>query len=143
MLSCFLCTLLPSAKHDTLHHQLPLNIYELLADEINAMMEVDVLCKLSDLSVKDEGEGEDEEDEAINSKRESVSFDEVNALAVQLKSLQVQASELGEDCHTVYLALGDASNSIWSIYRKQQNIKKAKKINTAKQTSMKHFLKNK
>jgi len=60
-----------------------------------------------------------------------------------LKSLQVQASELGEDYHTVYLALGDASNSIWSIYRKQQNIKKAKKESTAQQTSMKHFLKKK
>ena len=35
--------------------------HELLADEINAMMEVDVLCKLRDLSVEDE-------DEAINSK---------------------------------------------------------------------------
>ena len=115
--------------------------HELLADEINAMMEVDVLCKLSDLSVKDEGEGEDEEDEAINSKREPVSFDEVNALAVQLKSLQVQASELGKDYHAVYLALGNASNSIWSIYHKQQNTKKAKKQSTAKQTSMKHFLK--
>ncbi len=79
--------------------------HELLADEINAMMEVDVLCKLTDLSVQDEGEGEVEEDEAINSKRESVSFDEVNALAVQLKSLQLQASELGEDYHAVYSLL--------------------------------------
>ena len=117
--------------------------HELLADEINAMMEVDVLCKLKDLSLQDEGEGEDEEDEAINSKREPVSFDEVNALAVQLKSLQVQASELGKDYHVVHLALGDASNSIWSIYHKQQNIKRAKKQSTAIQTSMKHFLKNK
>ena len=117
--------------------------HELLADEINTMMEVDVLCKLSDLSVKDEGEREDEEDEAINSKREPLSFDEVHVIAVQLKSLQVQASELGKDYHTVYLALGDASNSIWSIYHKQQNIKKAKKQSTAKQISMKHFLKNK
>ena len=81
--------------------------------------------------------------EEINSKREPVSFDEVNALVVQLKSLQVQASELGKDYHTVYLALGDASNTIWSIYRKQRNIKKEKKQSTAKQTSMQHFLKNK
>ncbi len=88
-----------------------------------------------------EGEGEDEEDGAINSKREPVSFDEVNALVVQLKSLQVQAIELGKEYHAVYLALGDASNSIWSIYCKHQNIKKAKKQSTAKQTSMKHFLK--
>jgi len=58
-------------------------------------------------------------------------------LAVQLKSLQVQAIELGKDNHTVYLALGDASNSIWSIYCNQQNIKNAKKQSTAKQTSMK------
>ena len=112
MLSCFLITLLPSTKHDILHHQLPLNIHELLADEINAMMEVDVLCKLRDLSVQDEGEGEDEEDEVINSKKEPVAYDEVNALVVQLKSLQVQASELGNDYHAVYLALGEASNSI-------------------------------
>ncbi len=41
--------------------------HELLADEINAMMEVDV---------KDKEEGEDEEDEAINSKKEPVLFDE-------------------------------------------------------------------
>ena len=61
--------------------------HELLADEINAMMEVDVLCKLSNLSVKEEGEGEAEEDEAIKSKRDPVSFDEVNALVVQLESL--------------------------------------------------------
>ena len=107
------------------------------------MMEVDVLCKLRDLSVQDEREGEDEKDEATNSKRESVSFDEVNTLAVQLKSLQVQASELGEEYNGLYLAICDASNSIWSIYRKQQNIKKEKKQSTAKQTSMKHFLKNK
>ena len=93
--------------------------------------------------MQDEGEGEDEENEAINSKREPVSFDEDNALAVQLKSLWVEASETGKDYHAVYLALGDASNSIWSIYHKQQNIKKAKKQSTAKQTSMKHFLKNK
>jgi len=71
------------------------------------------------------------------------SFDEVKALAVQLKSQQVQASELGKDYHTVYLALGDASNSIWSIYHKQQNIETTKKQSTAKQTTMKHFLKNK
>ena len=120
---------------------------ELLADEINAMMEVDVLCKLRDVSLEDVGEGEDEEDEAIISEREPVYFDEVNALAVQLKSLQVQASELGKDYHyhTVYLALGDVSNSNWLIYCKQQNIKNAKKQSTAKQTSItiKHFLKNK
>ena len=42
--------------------------HELLADEINAMMEVDVLCKLRDLSVQDEGEGEDEGVEAITAK---------------------------------------------------------------------------
>ena len=53
-----------------------------MADEINAMMEVDVLCKLKDLSVQDEGEGEYEEEEEINSKREPVSFDEVNAIVV-------------------------------------------------------------
>ena len=77
--------------------------------------------------MQDEGEEEEKEDEAINSKREPVSFDEVNALVVQLKSLQVQAIELGKEYHAVYLALGDVSNSICSIYCKHQNIKKAKK----------------
>ena len=39
--------------------------------------------------------------------REPVTFDEVNALAVQFKSLQVQISQLGGEYHAVALVIGN------------------------------------
>ena len=53
--------------------------------------------------------------------KEPVTFDEVDNLAVQLKTLQVQIGALGGDYHAVSLAVSDAYDNLWSIYRKNKN----------------------
>jgi hypothetical protein len=109
-----------------------------MADEINKMMEVDVLCKLRELEVDDNDKVEDEdvEEEPCNA-RVPVTFEKGNGLAAQLKSLQVQASELGEEYHEAALVLNDASDHLWSACHKNHN---AKVLYMARQSSMSAFI---
>ena len=96
------------------------------ADQINKMIEVYVLCKLRELEVDNKDEDVDVEEEPCNS-REPVTIEAVNGLVAQLKSLQVQASEIGGECHAAALALKDTSDHLWSAYYKNHNSKVAKK----------------
>jgi hypothetical protein len=52
--------------------------------------------------------------------REPVNSDDVNALAVQLKSLQVHIRQLGGEYHAVALAMVNYDDLL-SIYRKNEN----------------------
>ena len=87
----------------------------LLAAQIEELMDLEVLCKLKKASI------EDEEDRP----REPVTFDELNESAIQLKTLQVQIDALGGEYHAVTLAVSDAYDDLLSIYRKNKNKEKS------------------
>ena len=60
-----------------------------------------------------ENDNDDEEDALEDDTREeSVTFDEVNNLAVQLKTLQVQIGTLGGEYHAASLAVSDAYDNL-------------------------------
>jgi hypothetical protein len=110
----------------------------LLAEEVNQLMDLEVLCNLKQLSI--ENDNDDEEDALEeDTRKEPVTFDEVNNLAVQLKTLQVQLGTLGGEYHAASLAVSDAYDNLWSIYRKNKNKEIAKKQKVTNQTSIKAF----
>jgi hypothetical protein len=82
----------------------------------------------------------DEEDALEDdTRKEPVTFDEVNNLAVQLKTLQVQIGTLGGEYHAASLAASDAYDNLWSIYCKNKNKEISKKQKATNQTSIKAF----
>ena len=94
-----------------------------LAEEIVQLMELDVLCQLKEMLIEGNDEYSKDEDFLEEEKpREPVTFDEVNALAVQLKSLQVKISKLGGQYHAVALAMSNEYDNLLSIYRKNEKI---------------------
>jgi hypothetical protein len=93
---------------------------------------------LKQLSI--ENDNDDEEDALEDDAREeSVTFDEVNNLAVQLRTLQVQIGTLGGEYHAASLAVSDTYDNLWSIYRKNKNKEISKKQKATNQTSIKAF----
>ena len=85
------------------------------------LMDLEVLCNLKELAIENDNENDLEEDKP----REPVTFDEVNNLAIQLKTLQVQIGALGGKYHAVTLAMSEAYDDLLSVYRKNKtkNIK--------------------
>jgi hypothetical protein len=85
------------------------------------LMDLEVLCNLKELAIENDNENDLEEDKP----REPVTFDEVNNLAIQLKTLQVQIGALGGEYHAVTLAMSEACDDLLSVYRKNKtkNIK--------------------
>ena len=85
----------------------------LLAGEIDELMDLEVLCKLEEVSTKDE---EDDNEEVLeDSPREPATFDELNELAIELKTLQIQIDALEGEYH----AVGDAYDACLSIRKTQ------------------------
>jgi hypothetical protein len=68
--------------------------------------------------------------------REPVDYDELNALAVQLKSLQVQISQLGGEYHAVVLTMGNDYVDLLSIYCTNENRELSRKQKATHQTSI-------
>jgi hypothetical protein len=72
-------------------------------------MDLEVLCNLKQLSIENDKNNDDEEDALEEDKPKGpVTFDEVNNLAIQLKTLQVQIGTLGGEYHAASLAVSDA-----------------------------------
>lgn len=118
---------------------------ELLSEEVHKLMDIDAMCHLSDGTAVEVDE-DDEDDNKTNSdnasielNKEPASFDDVNDIATMIKSLSVQASELGEGFGNAAVALNDVSNAIRAIYRKQENVRRAGKMKSAKQTCIRAF----
>jgi len=89
----------------------------MLAGEIDQVMDLEVLCNLKELAIENDNENDEEEDALEEDKpREPVTFDEVNNLAIQLKTLQVQIGALGGEYHAVTLAMSEAYNDLLSVY---------------------------
>ena len=85
----------------------------LLAEEVNQLMDLEVLCNLKQLSIENDKHNDDEEDALEeDTRKEPVTFDEVNNLAVQLKTLQVQIGTLGGEYHAASLAVSDAYDNL-------------------------------
>ena len=113
-----------------------------LAEEVNQLMDLEVICNLNQLSIENNKDNDEEEDALEEDKRkEPVTFDEVNNLAVQLRNLQVQIGTLGGEYHAASLAVSDANDNLWSIYHKNKNKDKeiSKKQKATNQTSIKAF----
>jgi hypothetical protein len=113
----------------------------ILVEEIVQLMDLEVLCQLKEMSI--EGNDEDSEDEDFleeDKPTKPVTFDEVNALAVQLKSLQVQISQLGGEYHAVALGVGTDYDNLLSIYRKNENRELSRKLKAAHQTLITAFI---
>ena len=83
--------------------------------------------------------GDDDDALEDDTRKEPVTFDEVNNLAVQLKTLQVQIGTLGGEYHAASLAVSDAYVNLWSIYHKNKNKEISKKQKATNQTSIKAF----
>ncbi len=117
----------------------------LLAEEVNQLMDLEVLCNLKQLSIENDKDNDEEEDALEeDTHKEPVTFDEVNNLAVQLKTLQVQLGTLGGEYHAASLAVIDAYDNLWSIYRKNKNKEISKKqIRPPIRLQSKHSLTNK
>ena len=99
----------------------------LLASEIDRLMDLEVLCNLKELAIEKDNENDEEEDALDEDKpREPVIFDEVNNLTIQLKTPQVQIGALGGEYHAVTLAMSEAYDDLLSVYRKTKT-KKYKK----------------
>ena len=112
----------------------------LLAEEVNQLMDLEVLCNLNQLSIENNKDNDEEEDALEeDTHKEPVTFDEVNNLAVQLKTLQVQIGTLGGEYHAASLVVSDAYDNLWSIYRKNKNKEISKKQKATNQTSIKAF----
>lgn len=112
----------------------------LLAAEIDQMMDLEVLCNLKQVSLEDD-EDDDGDDLEEDKPRQPVTFDEVNNLAIQLKTLQVQIDALGGEYHAATLAVSDAYDDLLSIYRKNKNKEISKKQKASIQASIKAFFK--
>ena len=90
---------------------------------------MEVLCNLKQLSIENDKDDDDnDDDDALeeDKPKEPVTFDEVNNLAIQLKTLQVQIGTLGGEYHAASLAVSDAYDNLWSIYRKKQKQRNTK-----------------
>ena len=72
--------------------------------------------------------------------REPGTFDEVNALAVQLKSLQIEISKLGGEYHAVALAMSNEYDNLLSIFRKNERKELSRKQKAAHQTFITAFI---
>ena len=95
---------------------------------------------MKQLSIENDKDNDDKEDALEeDTRKEPVTFDEVNNLAVQLKTLQVQIGTLGGEYHAASLAVSDAYDNLWSIYRKNKNKEISKKQKATNQTSIKAF----
>ena len=71
-----------------------------LAEEVNQLMDLEVICNLNQLSIENNKDNDEEEDALEeDTHKEPVTFDEVNNLAVQLKTLQVLIGTLGGEYH--------------------------------------------
>ena len=93
----------------------------ILAEDIVQLMELDVLSQSKGMPIEGHDKDAEDDDSLKEDKpREQVSFDEVNALAVQLKSLQVKISKLGGEYHAVALAMSNEYDNILSIYYKNE-----------------------
>ncbi len=116
----------------------------LLAEEVNQLMDLEVLCNLKQLSIENDKDNDDEEDALEeDTRKEPVTFDEVNNLAVQLKTLQVQIGTLGGEYHAASLAVSDAYDNLWSIYRKNKTKKYQRNRRPPIRLQSKHSLANK
>jgi hypothetical protein len=104
------------------------------------MMDLEVLCNLKQVSLEDD-EDDDGDDLEEDKPRQPVTFDEVNNLAIQLKTLQVQIDALGGEYHAATLAVSDAYDDLLSIYRKNKNKEISKKQKASIQASIKAFFK--
>ena len=114
----------------------------ILVQEIVQLMDLEVLCQLKEMSI--EGNDEDLEDGEFleeDKPTKPVTFDEVNALAVQLKYLQIEISKIGGEYHAVTLAVSDAYDDLSSIYCKNKNKEISKEQKASIQASIKAFFK--
>ena len=66
----------------------------LLAEEV-----LEVLCNLKELSIENDKDNDEQDALEEDKPKEPVTFDEVNNLAIQLKTLQVQIGTLGGEYH--------------------------------------------
>ena len=85
------------------------------------IIELDVICQLKEMSIK--GNDEDSGDEGFldeDKPRETVTFDELNAFVVQLKSLEFKISKLGWQYQAVTLAVRNEFDNLLSIYCKNE-----------------------
>jgi len=105
------------------------------------LIDLEVLCQLKEMLIKGNDEGSEDEDFLEEDKpRKPVTFDEVNTLAVQLKSLQVQISQLGGEYHAAALAMGNYYDDLLSIYCNNENREISRKQKATHQTSITAFI---
>lgn len=113
---------------------------EAMADEVEELLDVMVLCKLKD--VVDEDEPVDDAEDTAEDRPQVLATQElIDELATKLKSLCVQIGDLGDDYTSVARDADDVAEGLRSTFRKVGNAKTAKKQKEARQPGIHSFLK--
>ena len=114
-----------------------------LANEVEALMDMDQLCNLKKAQEgEDEAEGDDGGSDAAEAPKKSCDSESVNALAAKLKALSVEVDNLGDEFSAIAVAVNDASDNVRSAYRRIKSTKQ-KKRNHSRQSQIGAFMKNK
>ena len=113
---------------------------DLLANEVEELMDIDTLCQLKpDANEAEEEDADDEIEDA--GPKEPISYDAMNEWAAQLKAISVKIAASGEDYAAAAMSVSDASENVRSAFRKANNKKKASKRDVARQHKIGAFFK--
>ena len=100
-----------------------------MADEVEALLDLDVIYNFKEPeNDNDNDEEKDElEDEAAAKPKATITTEDLNQLATQLKTLSVNIAELGDNFGLVSTAMSDAEDDLRRVFRKMNNAKNAEK----------------
>ena len=104
-----------------------------LADEVEALLDLDVICNLKEPeNDNDNDKDKDEpEDKSAAKPKATITTEDLNKLANQLKTLSVKIAELGENFGLVSTGVSDAENYLRRVFRNTNsanNAEKSKKL---------------
>ena len=96
-----------------------------LADDVEALIDLDVIYNLKQPeNDNDNDKDKDEpEDKAAEKPKATITTEDLNQLATQLKTLSINIAELGENFGLVSTGVSDAEDDLRRVFRKMNNAK--------------------
>ena len=100
-----------------------------LADEVEALLDLDVICNLKDPENDNDNDKDKDqpEDKAAAKPKATITTEDFNQLATQLKTLSVKIAELGDIFGLVSTGVSDAEDDLRRVFRNMNNAKNAEK----------------
>lgn len=118
---------------------------EAQSEEVKALMEIDILCKLKkamdDEEEKPSDDGGDGGENEVDEIREPMElcYDTVNSIATMIKSVSVQLAEFGDIFGEIAMKMNDASDAVRRKYRRIENTRRAEKMQNSRQTLIQSY----